>query len=184
MLILPADRVGIRFGSSNSPYEAVRMQPDINSSILPEPFKSRYQTLDGVRLPCNDVMIADSMACQDTIIYCQDPLAEFKFQVAGSGEIYYFNRRCSDFLTGFNWDTERELLKNSVNQFEQKWKDKVNKISQLTYLDSKGNEYSNPDDFQFEYTIDWNIRSNEPRCFQGDTFKYPVPKCSLQCKSK
>jgi len=63
MLILPADRVGIRFGSSNSPYEAVRMQPDINSSILPEPFKSRYQTLDGVRLPCNDVMIADSMAC-------------------------------------------------------------------------------------------------------------------------
>lgn len=31
MLILPGDRVGIRFGSAETPYEAIRMQPDIHS---------------------------------------------------------------------------------------------------------------------------------------------------------
>jgi hypothetical protein len=60
-LILPGDRVGIRFGTETQPFEAIRMQPDIHSDRLPEPFKSRYQTNSGVRLPCNDVMIADSM---------------------------------------------------------------------------------------------------------------------------
>ena len=44
MLILPADRVGIRFGSTKSPFEAVRMQPNLNDVNLPEPFKSRYRT--------------------------------------------------------------------------------------------------------------------------------------------
>ena len=70
MLILPGDRVGIRFGSEAKPFEAIRMQPDIHSDKLPEPFKSRYQTPSGVRLPCNDVMIADSMKCEETVIYC------------------------------------------------------------------------------------------------------------------
>ena len=62
MLILPGDRLGIRFGSTDTPYEAVRMQPNIHDPNLPEPFKSRYVDNSGsVRLPCNDVMIADSM---------------------------------------------------------------------------------------------------------------------------
>ena len=72
MLILPADRVGIRFGSLDNPYEAVRMQPNVNSRSLPEPFLSRYRTKSGVRLPCNDVMIADSMSCTDTVVYCNN----------------------------------------------------------------------------------------------------------------
>ena len=80
MLILPGDRVGIRFGTEAQPFEAIRMQPDIHSTDLPEPFATRYQTskaqkgseewLRGVRLPCNDVMIADSMQCEDTVVYC------------------------------------------------------------------------------------------------------------------
>lgn len=70
MLILPGDRVGIRFGSEEQPFEAIRMQPDIHSKDLPEPFKTRYQTPSGVRLPCNDVMVADSIQCEDTIVYC------------------------------------------------------------------------------------------------------------------
>jgi hypothetical protein len=42
MLILPGDRVGIRFGSAETPYEAIRMMPDIHSPLLPEPFATRY----------------------------------------------------------------------------------------------------------------------------------------------
>ncbi len=70
MLILPGDRVGVSFGSTETPYEAFRMQPDIHSPSLPEPFRTRYRTPGGVRLPCNDVMIADSMTCADTTVYC------------------------------------------------------------------------------------------------------------------
>jgi len=81
MLILPGDRVGIRFGSTESPYEAVRMQPDIHNAALPEPFKTRYQTKTGTRLPCNDVMIADSVQCADTVIYCTSGEDEFRFSI-------------------------------------------------------------------------------------------------------
>jgi hypothetical protein len=42
MLILPGDRIGVRFGSIETPYEAIRMQPDIHSKDLPEPFATRY----------------------------------------------------------------------------------------------------------------------------------------------
>ena len=63
MLILPGDRIGVRFGSSETPYEAIRMQPDIHDPNLPEPFKERYHAEGGIRLPCNDVMIADSIRC-------------------------------------------------------------------------------------------------------------------------
>lgn len=42
LLILPGDRVGVRFGTEDSPFEAIRLQPDIHSDELPEPFKSRY----------------------------------------------------------------------------------------------------------------------------------------------
>ena len=42
MMILPGDRVGVRFGTEDQAYEAIRMQPDIHSDKLPEPFKTRY----------------------------------------------------------------------------------------------------------------------------------------------
>jgi hypothetical protein len=42
MLILPGDRVGVRFGTEEQPYEAIRIQADIHSAQLPEPFKTRY----------------------------------------------------------------------------------------------------------------------------------------------
>jgi hypothetical protein len=80
MLILPGDNIAIKYGASKckewnsagcldweiseepSDFEGVRLQPDIHSSQLPEPFKTRYTSRDGqTRLPCNDVMIADSL---------------------------------------------------------------------------------------------------------------------------
>ena len=115
MLILPGDRVGIRFGSTDSPYEGIRVQPDIHSSNLPEPFRTRYQDplsdVDGVRLPCNDVMIADSMTCSNTIFYCSRACDTVKFAVQGSGEIFSFNDiKCSDFMPDFDWEQEAALL--------------------------------------------------------------------------
>jgi hypothetical protein len=99
MLILPGDRVGINFGSKASPYEAFRMQPDIHSATLPEPFRTRYTGRDGQRrLPCDDVMIADSMTCRDTVIYCSSAEEEFQFSVSGSGEIFSFIKRSGDFV--------------------------------------------------------------------------------------
>jgi hypothetical protein len=125
MLILPGDRLGIRFGSKDTPYEAIRMQPDIHDPKLPAPFDKRYQITENgktvVRLPCNDVMIADSMQCRDTIIYCRSADDEFKFSIQGAGEIFTFNQRCGDFLSGFNWDTETRLLRTSIEDFKTKY---------------------------------------------------------------
>ena len=42
MLILPGDTVGVRFESVAQAYEAMRLQPDIHSNDLPEPFRTRY----------------------------------------------------------------------------------------------------------------------------------------------
>lgn len=44
LLILPSDRIGIRLGTEDQPFEAIRMQPNIHSVNLPEPFATRYQT--------------------------------------------------------------------------------------------------------------------------------------------
>jgi len=89
MMILAGDRIGIRFGAIESPYEAVRMQADIHSNDLPKPFKTRYQDphskVPGVRLPCNDVMIADTIKCYDTDVYCSHPDDIFKFSLQGAG---------------------------------------------------------------------------------------------------
>lgn len=47
MLILPGDRIGVNFGTSVKPNELFRMQADINSPALPEPFRTRYRGRDG-----------------------------------------------------------------------------------------------------------------------------------------
>jgi hypothetical protein len=123
LLILPGDRVGINFGTSSTPSEQFRMQADINSPSLPEPFRSRYRGRDinnlptGMeqgRLPCNDVMIADSMTCQNLAIFCSSADDDFNFQVQGAGEIYRFNKKCSEFIPEFNFETETALLRSDV----------------------------------------------------------------------
>ena len=124
MLILPGDRVGIRFGSEAQPFEAIRMQPDIHSDKLPEPFKSRYQTPSGVRLPCNDVMIADSMKCEETVIYCTSGDQQFGMHIVGAGEEYHLERKCSDFFADdFKWDIEQKILDTDTSDFINKYHD-------------------------------------------------------------
>lgn len=124
MLILPGDRTGIRFGSKDAPYEAIRMQANIADPSLPEPFKTRYTSTDGKsRLPCNDVMIADSMKCENTIIYCKSASDEFKFSISGSGDIFHFHQRCDKFLKNFNWETETKLLDETPTEFQRKYTD-------------------------------------------------------------
>lgn len=59
-------------------------------------------------------MIADSMVCENTIIYCTEVSEELKFSVQGAGEIFSFDQKCSDFLKGFNWEQEtKDLQSNS-----------------------------------------------------------------------
>ena len=43
MLILPGDRVNIRFNTDADTYFGHSVQADINSPQLPEPFRTRYQ---------------------------------------------------------------------------------------------------------------------------------------------
>jgi len=124
MLILPGDRVGIRFGTESQPFEAIRMQADIHSDKLPEPFKTRYQTASGVRLPCNDVMIADGLTCEDTVVYCSSADQDMKMHIVGAGEIFTLNRKCKDFFADdFDWDKEQKLLEDDTTAFATKYAD-------------------------------------------------------------
>ena len=144
MLILPGDRVGIRYDkkenivakemvdASGKKYmsyttvdngaEEIRMAPKIDDPALPEPFKTRYQKmvdasgrlvdLKTPRLPCNDVMIADSIACENTVLYCTSKTDKVFFSVQGAGEMYRIDKTCEELLkpTGFDWDLENKQL--------------------------------------------------------------------------
>jgi hypothetical protein len=178
MLILPGDRIGIRFGSTDFPYEAIRMMPDIHSASLPEPFRTRYQT-SGVRLPCNDVMIADSMECTDTDVYCTSADQMMKMHIVGAGEIFTLNRNCKDFFAkNFNWEAEQKRLEQDTTAFSGKFSDgnqqpKEFDISEVTFTDSQDNEYKTSEGFSFKYTIGWMFSSNYP---------YQTQSCSLYSK--
>jgi len=190
MLILPGDRVGVRFGTDMQPYEAIRLQPDINSATLPEPFKSRYQTPSGIRLPCNDVMIADSIQCVDTVIYCTDPEDSIKMHINGAGEIFSLDRKCKDFFQqNFDWNAEQKRLEDDTTEFANLYSDANGKpkeftISEVKFKDSLGNEYSSNEDFKFSYTVGWRFISNYPKCYTGTSLKIFKPQCQLQCGSE
>lgn len=129
-------------------------------------------------------MIADSLTCQDTIIYCTSADDEFKFSIQGAGDIYSFNQRCGDFLSNFNWEAETELLETDVNAFEQKFLNRVEDAGEITYRNSVGDEFTSSDDFKFEYEIGWNIKSLHQECYAGDSFDFPQPRCELECQSQ
>lgn len=190
MLILPGDRVGIRFGTDEQPYEAIRMQPDIEDPALPEPFRSRYRSSSGVRLPCNDVMIADSVTCKDTYIYCTDPEDSMKMKINGAGEIFTFDTKCKDLFQGsFNWADEQKRLEDDTTEFANLYSDangnpKEFTIPSVTFKDHFDNEYTTEEDFKFSYTIGWRFISNYPKCYQGTSLKIFKPDCSLECGSE
>lgn len=132
-------------------------------------------------------MIADSLYCQDTIVYCTKADDEFQFSIKGAGEIFTFNQPCSDFIKDFDWEKETQLLQNGLNgpaEFENKHSKVSKTVVNFEYENAMGQKFTGSDDFEFEYTFGWNIRSNEPLCYSSDSFHYPQPTCDLYCDSE
>jgi len=78
--VLPYDQIKVRFITSNTDQDGLRLQPDIFSKEMPSPLKERYQVPlnDGtggfeVRMPCDDMKVADSIQCENFDVYCSDP---------------------------------------------------------------------------------------------------------------
>ena len=127
MLILPGDRISVRFDSDQDQYFAHTVQADINSPGLPEPFRTRYQSPhrasvlgdSGARLPCNDVMIADAMTCSNVGVWCKDENEDFTFTVHGAGELFTFRGRCGDFMkdNAFDFAANTALLHSGTQAF-------------------------------------------------------------------
>ena len=48
--------------------------PAIDDPANPAPIVDRYQLANGsTRLPCDDMKVADTMVCNDYVVYCTDP---------------------------------------------------------------------------------------------------------------
>jgi len=75
--------------SSYTEQDSVRIMPEIYSTEMPEPIASRYKFgKDGIRLPCDDRKVADSVICQGYHVYCTSLDQMIDFTLQGSGEIF------------------------------------------------------------------------------------------------
>jgi hypothetical protein len=91
--------------------------------------------------------------------------------------MFKLNRKCGDFFAkNFDWNAEQKMLEDDTTSFAQKYSDtqgnqKVFDISEVTFEDAQGKEYSSNKDFKFQYSIGWMFQSNYPKCYQGTTLK-------------
>ena len=132
-------------------------------------------------------MIADSMVCQNTSVYCLDPNEEFTFALQGAGEVYSFKKTCGDFMKAneFDFVSQTELLQQDSAKFEQSWpKGQVYPVGPVTYTNAQGQSFTSAVDFGFSYEIGWHVKSCAPMCYAGDSFAYQPPNCQLQCASE
>jgi len=52
----------------------MRFMPEIYDADMPSPMKERYTLSNGeTRLPCDDRKVADTITCEDYVVYCTDP---------------------------------------------------------------------------------------------------------------
>lgn len=120
--VYSSDRVTINLGSTGTAYARVVLAPNIHDPNLPEPFKSRYQTPTGNRIPCNDMKIADQLKCQDIFVYCTGPDDILKLVINAPGEMYTMEEKCSKlFSEKFNWEEENRLLFTDTTSFVRKY---------------------------------------------------------------
>ena len=73
-------------------------------------------------------MIADSLACQDLVFYCDFSNSEdtVDLDIQVSGETYSLRRKCTDFFADeFDWQTEQKLLEDDTTAFARKYADKT-----------------------------------------------------------
>jgi len=102
LVVLPGDQVSLKFTSEDTYNHGLRITPDVESSQLPEPFKSRYQVPGPqgttVNLPCNDMKIADTIQCTNYEVYCTGPNDRITLSVQGKGEMFLLDQNCKDFF--------------------------------------------------------------------------------------
>jgi len=93
----------VRFVTSYTDQEAQRLAPEIHSDKFPSPLKERYRVgaTGEVRLPCDDMKVADTVVCTDYVAHCTGPNDRVMFSVQGSGDMYLLEQRCSEFLKGY-----------------------------------------------------------------------------------
>ena len=60
-------------------------------------------------------MIADSMICEDTVVYCTGADEIMRMHIVGSGEVFNLDRKCSEFFArDFNWAEEQKKLEKDT----------------------------------------------------------------------
>ena len=47
LVVLPGDQISLKFTSEDTYNYGLRITPDVEDQNLPEPFKTRYQKVDG-----------------------------------------------------------------------------------------------------------------------------------------
>ena len=199
MIVLPGDQTRIKFVTSFSDQESVRIMPEIHSPALKEPFKSRYQvepyTINNkrywkTRLPCDSMKVADTLVCNDFVAHCSDPNDKISFSIVGSGDMFLIEAKCSEFFAGsLDWEKVDYLLKEDAKKFTETFSEangvlKKFKISKVTFINKWGVEQTEEGWFDFEYQLSWKWHSNEPKCFAGDHLTKPKPSCKYQCAEK
>jgi len=69
--------------------------PDIHSPKMESPLKERYQIPTGtgnnfdVRLPCDEMKLADTLKCDNMIAYCTSPNDKIVFALQGAGDMFF-----------------------------------------------------------------------------------------------
>ena len=72
--------------------------PEIYSTTMPEPIKSRYQIDSVTRLPCDDRKVADKIVCNDFFVYCTDGAQSIDLKIQGAGDILTIKTTCRQFM--------------------------------------------------------------------------------------
>ena len=93
MIILPGDQLKARFVTDYTDQEAYRLQPDIHK--LPSPLRERYHIGGNVvRLPCDDMKVADSIVCDNYEVHCANPGDRIFFGLQGAGDLFMIDKTC------------------------------------------------------------------------------------------
>lgn len=119
LVVLPGDQVALKFTSAQSYNHGLRIAPDIQagatSQPLPEHFRRRYIDGSKVVLPCNDQKVADTVTCNDYVVFCFSPQDRITLSVQGKGNSYLVDQTCGEFLTGErDWNQVQAMLENDV----------------------------------------------------------------------
>jgi len=75
-----------------------------------------------------------------------------KMHIVGAGEVYTFERKCSDFFSqDFNWADEQESLVKDTTSFARRYSEggvqKTFEVKDVTFTNSKGEEFVTNEDF-------------------------------------